>query len=512
MANKRRRTEDYASSNAGGEASAASHTNGGHTGDQNGASAAAPAPDGGSSANGGGTAYQFMPEYNPSSSVPDLPDKAKMEELKEQRKKHVQETQSREEEKKREKYKMFDEEHDKFEAAELFERGGGGNSAAAAASGASRTGNVHEQTVMTEEELQEESDDDVDEDGADISDLPKAEREKWKAKSGTPQEDADDSEEEEEQKKQKKKVPKLQHVQGERDDYDYRVEDGTVFEPFNLKEERKTGYFDETGNYVRLQEKDNTASDPWLQEIDEAERTGKLALPPVDLSKNQQEDAEQEAAAPDFVTLLSTCVNVLKDGESVSEGMRRLRIESTSKGSNFDNLVESADELVGLGHMEVYNYTKEHLQQQLQNARVASGVTGTLASETSAENREQRSEAQQQSNFDEDSILWEYKWTKDSDETFGPFPSMQMYEWAKQGMFNFDGYNTGFEVWARRVPNPKAKKSQSTGESLLSDLDDDEDTGSVGQAPMPSTDQANTIKSDWVRAKDVDFRQYAAME
>jgi hypothetical protein len=287
-----------------------------------------------------------------------------------------------------------------------------------------------------------------------------------------------------------------------------------VFEPFNLKEERKTGYFDETGNYVRLQEKDNTASDPWLQEIDEAERTGKLSLPPVDLSKYQQSSAEseeQEGGASDFVTLLSTCVDTLKDGESVSEGMRRLRKESTAKGSNFDRLVESADELVGLGHMEVYSYTKEHLQEQLQNARVASGMSGTSAAESGSD-QQQAAESQQQSNFDEDSILWEYKWTKDSNDTFGPFPSMQMYEWAKQGMFNFDDYNTGFEVWARKIPNPKAKKSQSTGESLLSDLDDDADNETGGEAPPPSTSQTNTITSDWVPAKDVDFRQYAAME
>ena len=295
-----------------------------------------------------------------------------------------------------------------------------------------------------------------------------------------------------------------------------RVEDGTVFEPFNLKEERKAGYFDESGNYIRYNENDKTNEDPWLQEIDEAEKKGDIKLPPVDLSKYQQQEEEEEAAAPDFITLLSTCVSIIQPGETVSQGMRRLRKESTSKGSSFDKLVEAADELVGMGHMEVYNYSQEYLQQQLDNARASAGMAPE-ASSSSESAAQGTSNMRISAEHDEDAILWEYKWGKDSDQVFGPFPSQQMHDWSKQGMFNFSVDTHGFEVWIRRVPNPKSKQTNSdqrpSKESLLSDLEDANDRQpSSEDRPKPSFDQPNTITSSWVRAADVDFRRYAAME
>ena len=43
-------------------------------------------------------------------------------------------------------------------------------------------------------------------------------------------------------------------------------DDGTELMPFNLEEERKEGYFDQTGNYVEYVNKDIKVqfSDPWL--------------------------------------------------------------------------------------------------------------------------------------------------------------------------------------------------------------------------------------------------------
>lgn len=58
-------------------------------------------------------------------------------------------------------------------------------------------------------------------------------------------------------------------VEGE-EESDTKFNDiGEVMEPFNLKEERETGFYDESGNYVFRDEKHQEV-DAWVADLDEA--------------------------------------------------------------------------------------------------------------------------------------------------------------------------------------------------------------------------------------------------
>lgn len=399
-----------------------------------------------------------------------------------------------------------------------------------------------------------------------------------------------------------------------------RNEDGIWIEPFNLNSERETGYYDASGNYVWTDNPREDAADPWLAEMDEAERVGGIKLPPaVAQSKavGSEEDREREEDKPDLVRSLHRLVTLLQPGETVGAALRRLSsaarrsttarrpatgrrgrhrataeataTEATSvasdssnesasaASSDLDALTEAADELVGTGQTDVYSMRYQDFLKQLNAFRVAqemathpqtvaatssssptavagrSGVgdaTAAAAGEASAAQTGATSAAE---NFDEDAVLWEYKWSKDAAETYGPYTSTQMHQWTTSGMFTPPPHLAGaFTVHARRVRNPKretvslepggappANRSTSAADAtvghgdeakqqeLLQDLDEEDETkdkeeeaataAGAGQDGVRQTTKEETqgVRKehwDWTPVARIDLRRYAALE
>jgi CD2 antigen cytoplasmic tail-binding protein 2 len=57
----------------------------------------------------------------------------------------------------------------------------------------------------------------------------------------------------------------VKNVEQAEEDLEVEEDDGIQLEAFNLKEERRRGYFDEAGNYVENEKKDDDAlDDAWL--------------------------------------------------------------------------------------------------------------------------------------------------------------------------------------------------------------------------------------------------------
>lgn len=72
----------------------------------------------------------------------------------------------------------------------------------------------------------------------------------------------------------------IENVEQAEEDLEEEEDDGIQLEAFNLKEERRRGYFDEAGNYVENEKNDDAPDDAWLAS-DEGElhaNDGDLAL------------------------------------------------------------------------------------------------------------------------------------------------------------------------------------------------------------------------------------------
>ena len=180
------------------------------------------------------------------------------------------------------------------------------------------------------------------------------------------------------------------HVQ-----YDRQM--GAEMEPFNLKAERDTGYFDESGGYVWKDRKDDKVMDAWLAEVDEEKivsHRAKAAAAAV--------DDGVPFVPPTRPELFATVLANLKPGETVPTALRRLRgggggggggggwreklaAAKAAKAGNavggqassvaptaatpetkvaFDALTEAADILMGQGMTFIYQEKREKLEER----------------------------------------------------------------------------------------------------------------------------------------------------
>lgn len=254
-------------------------------------------------------------------------------------------------------------------------------------------------------------------------------------------------------------IAKLHFEEDEEGDFDgdgYKYDGDIRIEPFNLKKERETGYFDESGFYIENSK--DKERDPWLDEeydkiyAKELRRPESKAQISRNLSKERQtynydsSDSEDEddkenrkcAFLQKIVSLLTT------DTETVSDGLRRLG-NKKSKDANieqFNELTDAADGLLELGNMGIYAETKASLLKAL-SVFAKEPLTSASTASTS---------------------LWEYKFENGDGTIQGPFTSQQMAFWQAQGFFS--------GPYAALVRPAKEKTN-----SLLDDLEEDENGG-----------------------------------
>ncbi|XP_042399319.1 CD2 antigen cytoplasmic tail-binding protein 2 homolog isoform X1 [Zingiber officinale] len=138
-------------------------------------------------------------------------------------------------------------------------------------------------------------------------------------------------------------------------------DDGIQIEPFNLKEEREEGYFDDNGNFVEYA-KQNEIKDAWLDSFEvDAKLAGKFK------PKESAEEAYDDLSSDDFGKIKRRIANALQPGETIIQALKRLKGSSTDKKAKmlettkqiFDQLTEDAMKLMENGEYNVYYEDQE---------------------------------------------------------------------------------------------------------------------------------------------------------
>lgn len=163
------------------------------------------------------------------------------------------------------------------------------------------------------------------------------------------------------------------------------IEDGVQIEPFNLDQERQEGYFDEGGNFVEYAN-DNESKDPWLDSIEaDPKVAGNISLN----NEGNNEDDVQDLSSKDIGTIKRRIANVLEPGESVLQGLRRLKGTSNRKEKMseetkrvFDQLTEDAMRLMENGDYNVYHERQEVFQREAEGYEKLAKATGKGISAT----------------------------------------------------------------------------------------------------------------------------------
>ncbi|KAJ0443002.1 putative CD2 antigen cytoplasmic tail-binding protein 2/Lin1 [Helianthus annuus] len=162
-------------------------------------------------------------------------------------------------------------------------------------------------------------------------------------------------------------------------------DDGIQLEPFNLEQERKEGYFDQTGNYVEYVS--NDIKDAWLDSID--------SHPNLAQRQSVVTDIEVEAAdltSQDIGKIKRRIADVLEPGETVLQALRRLKGSSGSRKEKmsaetkvvFDQLTEDAMKLMEDGDYNVYDEKQEVFQREAEGFEKLARARGEGSSSSSA--------------------------------------------------------------------------------------------------------------------------------
>eukprot|EP00308_Calcidiscus_leptoporus_P021849 CAMPEP_0119377498 /NCGR_PEP_ID=MMETSP1334-20130426/45198_1 /TAXON_ID=127549 /ORGANISM="Calcidiscus leptoporus, Strain RCC1130" /LENGTH=366 /DNA_ID=CAMNT_0007396443 /DNA_START=128 /DNA_END=1225 /DNA_ORIENTATION=- len=174
-------------------------------------------------------------------------------------------------------------------------------------------------------------------------------------------------------------------------------EAGAVIEPFNMKQERREGHFDDDFNYVwKSKGEDDEVHDAWLGEVDEAAESDEKVQKRRRLLERQMDVLQtQDEAAPDVPAHAAEVALLLKPHETVAAALRRLGptkkgVGAGAKGSagrrgrgaaaqkeeqpldasaeaerakQFTQLTEAADKLLRGGRLDIFSETREVLQE-----------------------------------------------------------------------------------------------------------------------------------------------------
>lgn len=140
-------------------------------------------------------------------------------------------------------------------------------------------------------------------------------------------------------------------------------DDGTVIEPFNLKQEREEGYFDAAGNFVEYAKEKNEIEDAWLDSVVVDSR-----FPEKDNGKANEEGEDVHNLSPEEIGKMKRRIaDLLQPGETVLQALRRLKGNTNGKKERmpevtkrmFDQLTEDSMKLMENGDYNVYHEERE---------------------------------------------------------------------------------------------------------------------------------------------------------
>jgi CD2 antigen cytoplasmic tail-binding protein 2 len=249
----------------------------------------------------------------------------------------------------------------------------------------------------------------------------------------------------------------IQRVEGEEKESEKQVEEGVVFDPFHLQDEREEGTFDISGNYhEKKQSKAQQALErEKLQKKlleEQLITTGRVDLEKIKKVKQQEDDDEDDqpdAWADSLETTLAQKdlarvdnsaqeTNVINQkselelkkiildileypDETVRAGLARLKPKPSKhvsevekeKQEKFNKLTDAAMQLMQQGDYEIYSETREAIEKDVE-------ITKPTA-------------------------MWEYKWEAGDAQTYGPYTTQAMIEWQDAGHFD------GIDVYVRQA-------------------------------------------------------------
>ncbi|XP_076915712.1 uncharacterized protein LOC143575154 [Bidens hawaiensis] len=184
------------------------------------------------------------------------------------------------------------------------------------------------------------------------------------------------------------------------EDNEQLEDDGVKLEPFNLEQERKEGYFDQTGNYVEYVT--NDIKDAWLDSID--------AEPKFVQKHSSVTNIVAEAVdltSQDIGKIKRRIADVLEPWETVLQALRRLKGNRKEKMSAetkvvFDKLTEDAIKLMDDGDYNVYHEKQEIFQREAEGFEKLARARGEGTSSSSASGIHEADNNNNTSNNDDD--------------------------------------------------------------------------------------------------------------
>ena len=105
----------------------------------------------------------------------------------------------------------------------------------------------------------------------------------------------------------------------------------TAFEPFNLEREKREGYFDDDGNYVRNESDADDEKDAWLDDV-HADARLSTAGDKLAVRKDSVNEAE-ETTDVDVANIKRELCTYLEAGETVLDALKRLGGASAGRGN-----------------------------------------------------------------------------------------------------------------------------------------------------------------------------------
>lgn len=275
---------------------------------------------------------------------------------------------------------------------------------------------------------------------------------------------------------------------------------GEVMEPFNLKEERETGFYDEGGNYVFKKERQEM--DAWVADLDEAameKAIGETARAQERKRRRQEEEELIESKRPNrsLESLKSEIAGMMETGETVTLTMKRLAALKSKGGVKkpVNNWKKKSQAVIsGLGEGKKVegkgvSPSKAPVDTFIELVDMCISQHGVFHMYSLTVEAIQAS-----------LVRWEYRTsdptTGSTDPIFGPFTADQIAQWKTQG------YLTGSTaVYMRR----HVKKQEVKPLDMFDDIDNSDD----------NDDENTTLSSEsnpWVHSDSIDFGEYIPPE
>mmetsp|Transcript_28729 Transcript_28729/g.27517 ORF Transcript_28729/g.27517 Transcript_28729/m.27517 type:complete len:413 (+) Transcript_28729:77-1315(+) len=215
-------------------------------------------------------------------------------------------------------------------------------------------------------------------------------------------------------------------VDGEEEEGDDKFnEAGEVIEPFNLRDERDSGHFDENMNFVFQKEKGEI--DAWLADMDEAAMEQGIGEAAKALRIRQEKISQAEEVAKTAVKksemeLKVDLLQMMIPGENVVQAMRRLSGNQSNNGSKIKKRGVKKDiaEVKALTQSEILaNRAALEKFTEIADELLSTGLSGVYDMTYDS--------------IEASSVRWEYRGL--DGVIHGPYTPQEIVSWKSQGYF-----------------------------------------------------------------------------